>query len=177
MRCKSQFLLSINCLVRAEWDASDVELPVGEQAVSSGSSELDADTAGADVIVDPVQPDLTVLRGMESILDFVGASTQWVVAGSVGAALVTRADAETLVWVVGSLFNAVFSKVLKKGINQVGVQLEFSLDVGAFLFHFCFWVLSAGVLGLVGSVSAVVFFIAAFSKPYLFARHPITTAC
>ncbi|CAN0375140.1 unnamed protein product [Laminaria digitata] len=56
---------------------------------------------------------------MEPVLDYVGASTQWVVAGSVGAALVTRADAETLVWVVGSLFNAVFSKVLKKGINQV----------------------------------------------------------
>lgn len=99
-----------------------MELPVGEQAINSGSSELDADTA-ADAIVDPAATDLNMVRGMESILDLVGASTQWVVAGSVGAALVTRADAQTLVWVVGSLFNAVFSKVLKKGINQVGVHL------------------------------------------------------
>lgn len=109
-----------------------MELPVGEQAINSGSSELDADTA-VDAIVDPAAPDLNMLRGMESILDLVGASTQWVVAGSVGAALVTRADAETLVWVVGSLFNAVFSKVLKKGINQVGVHLEFSLGVGVII--------------------------------------------
>lgn len=55
----------------------------------------------------------------EGGLDLLGESTQWVVAVSVGAALVTRGDADTLVWVVGSLLNAVFSKALKKTINQV----------------------------------------------------------
>lgn len=62
---------------------------------------------------------MTLLSAIEAASDVLGGSTQWVVSGSVGAALVTRADAATLVWVVGSLFNAVFSKILKKGINQV----------------------------------------------------------
>ena len=94
-------------------------LPVGAQATNSRSPDLDADAA-TDAIVDPADPELSLLQGMESALDLIGASTQWVVAGSVGVALVMRADPETLVWVLGSLFNAVFSKVLKKGINQVG---------------------------------------------------------
>ncbi|CAM9988236.1 unnamed protein product [Ascophyllum nodosum] len=55
---------------------------------------------------------------MEAAVDALGGSTQWLVAGSVGATLVTRADAETLVWVLGSLLNAVFGKALKKTINQ-----------------------------------------------------------
>lgn len=66
--------------------------------------------------------DLSLTAGMETALDLVGSSTQWVVAGAVGATLVTRADVETLVWVLGSLFNAVLSKVLKKGINQVRLR-------------------------------------------------------
>lgn len=61
----------------------------------------------------------SVLPVVESALDLLGSSTQWVVAGSVGAALVMRADSDTLVWVIGSLFNAILSKVLKKSINQV----------------------------------------------------------
>ena len=103
---------------KVRWNDS-VELPVGEQAIICRSSELDADTAADAANVDPSGPDLSLLQGMELLLDLGGASTQWVVAGSVGAALVTRADTETLVWVIGSLFNAVFSKILKKGINQV----------------------------------------------------------
>lgn len=94
---------------------------------SSGSSpELDAvGTADTTTAVTSLgdatalRSDLNVFSGMEIALDALGASTQWVVAGAVGIALVTRADAGTLVYVVGSLFNAVFSKVLKKTINQV----------------------------------------------------------
>lgn len=63
--------------------------------------------------------DLDLFSGMELALDALGASTQWVVASAVGVALVTRADVGTLVYVAGSLLNAVFSKVLKKTINQV----------------------------------------------------------
>ncbi|CAM9407520.1 unnamed protein product [Hapterophycus canaliculatus] len=66
-----------------------------------------------------VKQDATLLSVMELALDFLGSSTQWVVASAVGVALVTRADVGTLVYVVGSLLNAVFSKVLKKTINQV----------------------------------------------------------
>lgn len=62
---------------------------------------------------------MTLLSVMELALDFLGSSTQWVVASAVGVALVTRADVGTLVYVIGSLLNAVFSKVLKKTINQV----------------------------------------------------------
>lgn len=63
--------------------------------------------------------DFDLISGMEFALDALGASTQWVVASAVGIALVTRPDVGTLVYVVGSLLNAVFSKVLKKTINQV----------------------------------------------------------
>lgn len=81
---------------------------------------------GGGIDIEP--PPLYILvSGLEDALDLLGSSTQWVVAGSVGAALVTRADADTLVWVVGSLFNAAFSKILKKSINQVrpdGSQLK-----------------------------------------------------
>ncbi|CAN0299960.1 unnamed protein product [Ectocarpus sp. 12 AP-2014] len=69
----------------------------------------------------------TLLAGIELGLDVLGSSTQWVVAGAVGVALITRADVDTLVYVLGSLINAVFSKVLKKTINQVrpdGAQLS-----------------------------------------------------
>ncbi|CAM9400702.1 unnamed protein product [Ectocarpus fasciculatus] len=69
----------------------------------------------------------TLLAGTELALDVLGSSTQWVVAGAVGVALITRADVDTLVYVLGSLINAVFSKVLKKTINQVrpdGAQLS-----------------------------------------------------
>lgn len=73
--------------------------------------------------------DATVLNWMKAALDFLGASTQWVVAGSVGAALLTTTDSKTFTWVVGSLVNAVFSKVLKKGINQVRYdKFGFALD-------------------------------------------------
>eukprot|EP00752_Nemacystus_decipiens_P003209 g2970.t1 len=71
--------------------------------------------------------DLNLFSAMEYAIDALGASTQWVVAGAVGIALVTRADVGSLVYVVGSLLNAVFSKVLKKTINQVrpdGAQLS-----------------------------------------------------
>lgn len=91
---------------------------------SSGSSpELDpvgaADPSLGDATV--VGEDLGLFSGMELALDALGTSTQWVVASAVGIALVTRADVGTLVYVVGSLLNAVFSKVLKKTINQVRV--------------------------------------------------------
>ena len=66
-----------------------------------------------------VSEGMTLFSGLELALDILGGSTQWVVAGAVGVALVSRADVDTLVFVVGSLFNAVFSKVLKKTINQV----------------------------------------------------------
>lgn len=89
------------------------------QPIRSRSPELDTQDAPADTASDPNDPDLTLAFAMESALDLLGGSTQWVVAGSVGATLLQRADSATLVWVVGSLFNAVFSKVLKKGINQV----------------------------------------------------------
>lgn len=59
------------------------------------------------------------LVATEGIMDLLGSSTQWLVAGSAGAALITRADSGTLVWVLGSLINALFSKALKKGIKQV----------------------------------------------------------
>ncbi|CAM9410990.1 unnamed protein product [Ectocarpus sp. 12 AP-2014] len=71
--------------------------------------------------------DKTLLARIELGLDVLGSSTQWVVAGAVGVALVTRADVDTLVYVLGSLINAVFSKILKKTINQVrpaGAQLS-----------------------------------------------------
>ncbi|CAM9554116.1 unnamed protein product [Ectocarpus sp. 13 AM-2016] len=71
--------------------------------------------------------DKTLLARIELGLDVLGSSTQWVVAGAVGVALITRADVDTLVYVLGSLINAVFSKVLKKTINQVrpdGAQLS-----------------------------------------------------
>ncbi|CBJ30239.1 conserved unknown protein [Ectocarpus siliculosus] len=71
--------------------------------------------------------DKTLLAGIELGLDVLGSSTQWAVAGAVGVALITRADVDTLVYVLGSLINAVFSKVLKKTINQVrpdGAQLS-----------------------------------------------------
>lgn len=101
---------------------------------SSGSSTPELEAPGAVGATDPssavtavanladgsaVSEDLDLFSGMELALDALGASTQWVVAGAVGFALVTRADVDTLVFVVGSLFNAVFSKVLKKTINQV----------------------------------------------------------
>lgn len=97
---------------------------------SSGSSpKLDAvgaaDTTPAATSVGDapaVGNDLNLFSGMELALDALGASTQWVVASAVGVALVTRADVGTLVYVVGSLLNAVFSKVLKKTINQVRVS-------------------------------------------------------
>ncbi|CAM9817352.1 unnamed protein product, partial [Choristocarpus tenellus] len=59
-----------------------------------------------------------LVQGGEWALDVLGGSTQWVVAGSVAAALLARSDSETLVWVLGSLLNAVFSKVLKRSINE-----------------------------------------------------------
>ena len=98
-------------------------------ASSSGSSpELDtagaADTTPAATSLGDAAGmgnDLNLLSGVELALDALGASTQWVVASAVGIALVTRADVGTLVYVVGSLLNAVFSKVLKKTINQVCV--------------------------------------------------------
>lgn len=65
---------------------------------------------------------MALLSTLELALDVVGSSTQWVVAGAVGVALVARADVGTLVYVVGSLLNAVFSKVLKKTINQVPLR-------------------------------------------------------
>lgn len=77
-----------------------------------------AGASGPDV-TETVEQDVTLLSVMELALDFLGSSTQWVVASAVGLALVTRADVGTLVYVVGSLLNAVFSKVLKKTINQV----------------------------------------------------------
>ncbi len=101
---------------------------------TSGSSTPELDAPGAVAATDPssavttaanladgsaISEDLGLFYGMELALDALGASTQWVVAGAVGVALVSRADVDTLVFVVGSLFNAVFSKVLKKTINQV----------------------------------------------------------
>ncbi|CAM9183326.1 unnamed protein product [Discosporangium mesarthrocarpum] len=62
---------------------------------------------------------LSVLaRGGEYAVDVLGSSTKWVVAGSVALSLSVRSDSETLVWVLGSLLNAAFSKVLKKSINE-----------------------------------------------------------
>lgn len=89
------------------------------QPIRSRSPELDTPDALADAASGPADSDSNLAFAMESALDLLGGSTQWVVAGSVGATLLQRADSATLVWVVGSLFNAVFSKVLKKGINQV----------------------------------------------------------
>lgn len=60
------------------------------------------------------------------MLDVLGSSTQWVVAGSVGAVLVTEADVDTLVWVLGSLLNAGFAKFLKKAINQARTPFKSS---------------------------------------------------
>lgn len=98
-------------------------------ASSSGSSpEIDtvgaADTTPAATSLGDAAGmgnDLNLFSGVELALDALGASTQWVVASAVGITLVTRADVGTLVYVVGSLLNAVFSKVLKKTINQVCV--------------------------------------------------------
>lgn len=66
-----------------------------------------------------MEEDLSPIGAMEAVLDVLGGSTQWVVAGSVGAVLVTEADVDALVWVLGSLLNAGFAKSLKKAINQV----------------------------------------------------------
>lgn len=104
--------------------------PLNSSSGSGSTPELD--TAGATAAADTnsiteiadittMAQDLTLSSGMELALDALGGSTQWVVAGAVGVALVTRADVGALVYVVGSLFNAVFSKVLKKTINQACV--------------------------------------------------------
>lgn len=110
-----------------------------EQPLNSAGSTPELDTAGATASAAPAAPadtdsftdiadittpqDSTLFSAMELALDALGGSTQWVVAGAVGVALVTRADVGALVYVVGSLFNAVFSKILKKIINQVCVYL------------------------------------------------------
>lgn len=107
-----------------------------EQPLNSAGSTPELDAAGATATAVPPAPagtdsitsvadttttpqDLTLFSAMELALDALGGSTQWVVAGAVGIALVTRADVGALVYVVGSLLNAVFSKILKKIINQV----------------------------------------------------------
>lgn len=88
------------------------------KATKGGGPLIETESLAEGAVGPTVEPD-GLQAGLEDALDLLGGSTQWVVAGSVGAALVTRADSETLVWVVGSLFNAVFSKVLKRAINQV----------------------------------------------------------
>ncbi|CAM9617864.1 unnamed protein product [Scytosiphon promiscuus] len=85
----------------------------------AASAAAMADASGPADATTTVDQDVTLLSVLELALDFLGGSTQWVVASAVGFALVTRADVGTLVYVIGSLLNAVFSKVLKKTINQV----------------------------------------------------------
>lgn len=75
----------------------------------------------ADVVDGRARPEKQtfVQVGLEDVLRIYGSSTRWLVGGSVAIALLVRADSATLVYVIGSLLNAVMSKILKKVINQV----------------------------------------------------------
>lgn len=85
-----------------------------------GSRAVTSDVK-ADVLDGRGRPDekTFVQIGLEDVLRIYGSSTRWLVGGSVAIALLVRADSATLVYVVGSLLNAVMSKILKKVINQV----------------------------------------------------------
>lgn len=104
-------------------DGSGSSSDSGSSPEADSSEAAPAAAATAETLADgaTMGQDKTLLAGIELGLDVLGSSTQWVVAGAVGVALVSRADVGTFVYVLGSLINAVFSKVLKKTINQVWV--------------------------------------------------------
>jgi hypothetical protein len=58
-------------------------------------------------------PSSTFSIVLNGLLDALGLSTRWVVAGSVAAALLLNRDADTLAFVSGSIANGALSKVLK----------------------------------------------------------------
>ena len=67
---------------------------------------------------------------MNAVFDGVGGSARFAVSGCVAAALVSRRDASTMLWVVGGILNAVLAKVLKRVINQARPEGARTLDPG-----------------------------------------------
>ncbi|CAM9626698.1 unnamed protein product, partial [Pylaiella littoralis] len=106
----------LNSAGRGSGSTPEFDTAGATATAAAAAADTDSITKIADVTT---TQDLTLVSLMELAFDTLGGNTQWIVAGAVGVALVTRADVGTLVYVVGSLFNAVFSKILKKTINQV----------------------------------------------------------
>eukprot|EP00611_Tribonema_gayanum_P027317 TRINITY_DN6720_c0_g1_i1.p1 TRINITY_DN6720_c0_g1~~TRINITY_DN6720_c0_g1_i1.p1 ORF type:complete len:294 (-),score=77.63 TRINITY_DN6720_c0_g1_i1:197-1078(-) len=74
----------------------------------------------------PLGPDAMV-NVLDGALEIYGESTRWLVAGSVGVALLLRRDPETFALVIGAIANGALSKVLKKAFNQTrpdGARLD-----------------------------------------------------
>jgi hypothetical protein len=102
--------------------AHDADILLHDEATEPESpvaTEIDHDLMLQEHALQPSSTFSIVLNGL---LDALGLSTRWVVAGSVAAALLLNRDADTLAFVSGAIANGGLSKVLKVSTTVCSLQ-------------------------------------------------------
>jgi hypothetical protein len=103
--------------------AHDADILLHDEATEPESpvaTEIDHDLMLQEHALQPSSTFSIILNGL---LDALGLSTRWVVAGSVAAALLLNRDADTLAFVSGAIANGGLSKVLKVSTTVCRFQL------------------------------------------------------